>query len=773
MSNFKTKLSVALLVALPLCAGAAVPGAGLKAEGEQRWDDAVKIYRQALQENPRQVELWLRIADIQAHLGNQSAVLEALSQAARYAPRNADVAYRLSQAHAQANNPPQAMEAINRAVELSPRNVEYLQARGNIANWNSDYPTAQDSYRRILALQPNNHEARLLLARSSMWAGDFDTAATAYKAYLRARPDDRDATLEAMEAEAERGNYDGALSYGERYRQRFGESFEYWLRVADLYALSGNDKASADALQKAASYAPDDAALQYRIASSYTRKEDVPMAMKALDRALELDPDNIQYLRSRSDLASWIGDYDTALESNYRILKIAPGDPGAMLAIARLKGWQGKSGEAIDAYESYLAKHPDVQLPWVEYIKLVTEIGDYPRAMELLADYRKRFGDNEAYWKLKARALAWANRPESALPITTRLLQGSPDDYEVNYTRTVALNNDHRPREAVASLDILRRIDEDKPDTDSLERYITTPLRSHVDLSGGYWEDSDDVVIRRLGLEGTYVASPETRYFLGGEQTLLEAPIGSGLENIDGTKDAEYMRYRLGFRHLVSPDWSLDAWVGEGRVDDNEGEVVYQVGADIWPHDELTLRLFHEHDLYAVSPRAASLDIYRSNTQLNASWSPTLRDTVDMMVAGSTFSDDNSRWDVQLAPRHAILRSAPVNVDLGVSGQWFGFDTDPGNGYYAPSQYERYALTAFTYWKLSENDAISLTFSAGGYKDDTMGSYEFSGDVTAEGYFGIYRDWYLDVRAGLFENSGYNTGAYRAGNIDFVLTRRF
>ncbi|MBT9591767.1 MAG: hypothetical protein IV089_12845, partial [Thiobacillus sp.] len=92
---------------------------------------------------------------------------------------------------------------------------------------------------------------------------------------------------------------------------------------------------------------------------------------------------------------------------------------------------------------------------------------------------------------------------------------------------------------------------------------------------------------------------------------------------------------------------------------------------------------------------------------------------------------------------------------------------------YAPARYQRYALTAFTYWKLSDDDGVSVAFGLGPYKDNTMGGYRTGGDISAEGFFGIYRDWYLNVKAAYSDYGGGDTGAYRSRLFEVSLTRRF
>ncbi|MBW8329334.1 MAG: tetratricopeptide repeat protein, partial [Thiobacillus sp.] len=611
MKTLYSILALAFFSSVSFAAAQPVPDAGLRAEMQGQWADAVEIYKQALQANPAQAHLWERIADIRAtQLKTPDRAAEALREAVKYAPTDARLQHKLSQALAAAQQGPAALAAVNRAVELDPNNATYLRARGDVATWTGNYAVAIDSFERVLAAAPQDADALLGLARAYSRSGNKHAAASRYRAYLEQRPQDKDVMLETMELEAERGNTAAVQENDAVYRQRFGESREYWLRMADIYALGNNPVASSAALKEATRLAPQDHALFYRLAQSYPGEKEAADASAAIERAVELDPANLEYLRTRADLAAWRGDYDTALDSHRRILVIAPNDPGARLGIARVHYWRSQLDESARAYRDYLAQQPGVAAAWMEYIVVVTELGDYARAIELLEDYRQRFGDNVAAKKQTARVLAWAERPTSSLAQVAELEASLRDDYELGYTRTVALHYAHRPREALASLAEVTRLRPDSKETVDLARFIRTPLRSNATAGFGYHTGSDDVSIRHGYLRGEYVINPVTRLFGGTDRQQIHADSGSGYEKPDGGTTIGYNRAWLGIQHRVSPKVSLDAQIGGGRAE-GDSNFIYEVGADLQPQDEHALRLAHRQDLLAVSPRAAPLGIER------------------------------------------------------------------------------------------------------------------------------------------------------------------
>lgn len=569
------------------------------------------------------------------------------------------------------------------------------------------------------------------------------------------------------------GQWADAVAIYEQTLQANPAQAQLWERIADIRATQLKDPSgSAQALREAVKHAPDDARLYAKLSQAHAVAQQAPAALAAINRAVELEPGNAAYLRARGEIAAWNGDHAAALDSYQRLLAIAPDDPEARLGTARVNHWRGNLAESERAYRAYVLQQPDTATAWMEYIVVVTELGDYARALEMLETYGQRFGDSAAYRKQMARVLAWAQRPTRSLALVSELAPTQREDHELGYSRTVALHHAHRPREALASLAEVARLRPESKENTDLTRFIRTPLRSNATLGFAYSTGSDDVSLRRAGARGEYVINPETRLFGGGDRQWLHADAGSGFEKPDGGTSIGYNRAWLGIQHRLSPGLSLDGQIGHGSAE-GEGRFNYQIGADIQPVDELALRLSRRQDLHTVSPRAAKLGIERHANTLDATWTPDLRYTLASRLAYDTFSDGNDRWEVQLAPRRAFLRSQRLNLDLGVSGNWFGYDRDPGNGYYAPSRYQRYALTAFTYWKISDNDGVSVAFSVGPYKGNTMGGFRTGGDISAEGFFGIYRGWFLNVKAALSDYGGGDTGAYRSRLLEVSLTRRF
>lgn len=127
-----------------------LPRIGVQAERQGRWDDAIRLYQQILASQPGQVELWLRIADIQAMLGRSHDAALSMLWMLDVIAEEAALFHRLAQAHAVNGQFRAALAASQQALTLAPGNDDYLRSHAQLAAWVGDSATVRESYLKIL-----------------------------------------------------------------------------------------------------------------------------------------------------------------------------------------------------------------------------------------------------------------------------------------------------------------------------------------------------------------------------------------------------------------------------------------------------------------------------------------------------------------------------------------------------------------------------------------------------------------------------------------------
>lgn len=496
-------------------------------------------------------------------------------------------------------------------------------------------------------------------------------------------------------------------------------------------------------------------------------------ALAEIEEALSVSPDNKDYLLARAQLANWLGRYQLAGDSYERLLSLTPAGSEYGLMLARARTWQGNLDKAVSAYRDYVKQHPDHHEALLEYARVEGWRGNTSDALRLLDRYEQHFPSQPKPDKDRARLLAWAGKVHDATKINDELLVKQPGDYELNVTRTVALDRGGNKAEAVKSLDTLRALRPDSGEVKYMSRFVESALRPDLTLSGRYYQDGDDLVITKEAISGGYSFSPSLRLGGAGEMQQLSAKAGSGLEREDGRERIDYQKVGIDAAFQFMPSLWANAAVGVAKVEDESAVLAYDLLLGIRPADSVKLMIEQERDSLLISPRSASLGIRRDTSQVTAEWTPGLDYTVVGYGRYDDLSDGNKRWEAALMPRRSVLRTQRFNLDLGLKGQMFGFDQDLNSGYYDPSFYELYALTAFSYLKITPESGLSLMGSAGYYKDDSMNRFDFGWSADGELILGAYSDWCTKLGGHYMQNFREVNGAYHAMAVDLALVRRF
>ncbi len=302
-----TSVVCVLLLAGAASAQAPLPDVAIAAETEERWEDALSIYRDLLKREPRRADLWVRIADIEARLGNEAVATKALAAAVDVAPQDPDLHVRLSEAYAASDDPNAALRSIERALALRADQQSYLRSGVVLATWNGDYSLAAEWYQRLQALDPADVSIAFKLARVSAWSGDTTRAAAAYRQYLNSEPNDADAWLELAAAESWRGNYAGALDVLEQYLDRFGESRAYTILQARVLAGAGRPSAAVNVLEPLWRQDPDDYEVNLARTVALAARHDVGDTYAALDSLRRAEPTSRETLNAERLVRATIG----------------------------------------------------------------------------------------------------------------------------------------------------------------------------------------------------------------------------------------------------------------------------------------------------------------------------------------------------------------------------------------------------------------------------------------------------------------------------------
>jgi len=507
--------------------------------------------------------------------------------------------------------------------------------------------------------------------------------------------------------------------------------------------------------------------VEYAVANSPKK------ALENIKEAVKLEPNNMAYLRAQGELANWVGDSKLAIESYQKVLEVEK-DDSLLLKIALNHSWLGNLDEAVKYFDKYLDRYQNDKSAYIGYAKNEIWRGNYSQAEKLLDTYEAKFSADDTLLKTRVDLYTRVNWPIYANTLNGPLLEKFSEDYDLNYFKSLGEHYNHQPSEALASYKKVKNLRPDSKDTKDLKKFISKDIRSSVSIDGLYFTDNDDIDHYIYGVTGKYFISPETSVWLRYSYDRLTTKVTSPFVSIDGAPSSKAEHIGAGFSHIVSPSFHFDLEAGYTEVKRYNEETAYiKANGYIDVNDQHTLQIFGHHDFYPISPRSLSLGIEETKVGVLHTYTPDFEYTIVTQLAYSDFNDDNTKWEVIFAPRKAVLRTQKYKVDLGVRAWLYGFDEDPGNGYYAPELFESYMGTLFFTYKASQENEFTLMGSAGVLRDDSMSGFEFGYSIDALWTIGIYTDWSLAIKAGLANNERSYNPEYKASYIGAVIKYHF
>lgn len=343
-----------------------LPDQALKAEQKGDLQRAVSIYMMMVLKQPDNAEIWMKVAKIEYQLKDYNLAIDATQHALRLRPKDDSIYKYLSQLYAETNKPDLALSALNEAIKLKPNDYTYLVTRGQLANWNKNPALALQSYIQALGL------------------------------------------IESQ--------------------QNTTQQLELLIEIGSLQNQLRDYKSAITTYNKAIVINPYNASFYQFLAQTFAANNDAENAMKNIDKALQLEPDNIHFLEAKAIYASWLKHPEVAAVTWQRILKL---DPYNKEALQQVKAKSSKSTDSIlQVHEAALMQAKNIK-PYDELVNLSNEQAfrhEYNLAANTIKRLLKRNPGRADLYKKLSEIYATANNPQQAFWAITLAVKYDPNN---------------------------------------------------------------------------------------------------------------------------------------------------------------------------------------------------------------------------------------------------------------------------------------------------------------------------------------------------------
>ena len=272
------RFALLLPIACAVVSSQSLPSKPPLGETHQTSDADEAAALDALRETPNQVEPYIRLAAINDQRGKLHISRSYLLRALELAPNHAGVHHLLSVNYARIEDWEKAFVHIETALKSDPRNAAMRYNAGNFFNNTGKFLEASQQYQLAHHVDPANFQYHFSLALATELADQREEALAEWTKVIEAHP---------------------------------AEAGPYSRRATLMMALGRQEEAHRDAA-RAISLDPRSADAHYVLGRIHEQDLELPNALEAYSRVVEIDPEHVQTRYRLSLVHRRLGDAEEA-----------------------------------------------------------------------------------------------------------------------------------------------------------------------------------------------------------------------------------------------------------------------------------------------------------------------------------------------------------------------------------------------------------------------------------------------------------------------------
>ena len=345
-------------------------------------DRARAAYKRMLASDSENASTHLILAEIYAGHKWFDEAVASYEKAIVLAPANLDYIEYLGDFFFRQGNRDKALETWNRLVEGERAIAQNYDRLAQLLHAKGFRVKAVAATRRTVELAPTEYRYREMLAKQLMESKSFDAAISQFAEAEKYAPNDFFAErMAAQQIEVYRRQ--GVLGHKISELQAQPQSFDGHKLLAKMYLKLRNTTAATAALEKALELNPDDIPTNRSLAELYAQLRQHDKAKAVYARLVILDSVNArEYYANLARSHLRLMDFSAAKEAAKRMLAHSPRNPAGYRMLAEVALTMGDYPRAIESLEQAIRLRPQAIEIRVELAEVYTLANDLRQAIE-------------------------------------------------------------------------------------------------------------------------------------------------------------------------------------------------------------------------------------------------------------------------------------------------------------------------------------------------------------------------------------------------------
>jgi tetratricopeptide (TPR) repeat protein len=448
---------------------------------KNRLQDATQLNNEILKSNPHDVDGLICKGQIQIAQGDPAGAVESLQGALRNDPDNATAHYHMGIAYSQQGDAPRAESEWRAAVHDNPNLIQAQKALATLELGRGENQAALDTAQQVVTAEPYSGDGYLLRSQAELQSQNYSEAQHDSEEAMKRAPQSPAPYIELGAIQFAQKHFAEAEKFYQQALEKDPSSTNGLSGLMHIYVAQKNyDKAIAAANAQIAK-APQVSNFYDLLATAlYDGKKDYPGAHAALQKAIDLDKNNVDAIEKLGRVEVQQHNLDQALSLYLNATKTFPREVRFFILAGQLYSDQQNWDQAKAMYQQALSLSPDNPLASNNLAYVILEQGgNVDVAMNMAQAARRGMPDSPSF----ADTLGWAyyhkgiyqsaiNQFQEALRLNEK--NGGPDDAVVHYHLGLAYQKANQTSLARQQLEKALKLSPDNADA----RKALSELRS-------------------------------------------------------------------------------------------------------------------------------------------------------------------------------------------------------------------------------------------------------------------------------------------------------
>lgn len=380
-----------------------------------------------------------------------------------------------------------AVQKLTEALKLAGNDVMLYTKLAGVYSEMGEYDNALAAYAKVAELKPSDGYIYISVGSIYENQGKYKEALDAYNKVAQMCPEYLYNYLNIANVEYQLRDYKGAIENYNKFLATYSQHSEARENLANSYMNDGNFASAVNEYENLYVKNPAGFKDYGNFGLALYRVKNYEKASKFLEKAVEVDPDNITSRISLALSYQELEKDDLALAQYDVIFRQQPGLNSLRLDYGNLLADMGKDEAAIANYKIYIQNYPqdarayqNIGVVYKRMNKIDDVIANYEKALELQKDKR-----NIDLVEDLAECYHLKKDYPNALKYYDEVLLVKKDDYNLKYNKALVL---HAMDNYNAAIGIYNDLLKQKPDDTAVKGNLTAAL---IALGDSYLNDKN------------------------------------------------------------------------------------------------------------------------------------------------------------------------------------------------------------------------------------------------------------------------------------------